>query len=164
VLASVIEDRLRLKIREGLGGPTAAKRQQRQRHVPGYGYLLVQIGVEPAQAPTILAAVREIAESLRTGGITDDELQRAKQPILTQLAESARTNPYWLGAVLAACREQPQRLDWARTRTADVTAITREEINAFAAKYLQPERLVSYIVLPEPLPAATPTTQTGTGK
>ena len=56
--------------------------------------------------------------------------------------------------VLAACREQPQRLDWARTRTVDVTAITREEINAFAAKYLRPERLVSYIVLPEPLPAS----------
>ncbi len=165
VLASVIEDRLRLKIREGLGGAYSPQSANNGSDTfPGYGYLLVQIGVEPAQAPTILAAVREIAESLRTGGITDDELQRAKQPILTQLAESARTNPYWLGAVLAACREQPQRLDWARTRTADVTAITREEINAFAAKYLQPERLVSYIVLPEPLPAATPTTQTGTGK
>jgi len=155
VLASVIEDRLRLKIREGLGGaysPQAAN--SGSDTFPGFGYLLVQIGVDPAQAPTILAAVREIAETLRTGGITEDELQRAKQPILTQIVESTRTNPYWLGAVLSACREQPQRLDWARTRTSDVTAITREEIDAFAAKYLRPERLVSYVVLPEPMPAA----------
>ena len=155
LLASVIEDRLRLKIREGLGGAYSPEVANNGSDTfPGFGYLLVQIGVDPAQAPAILAAVREIAESLRTGGITEDELQRAKQPILTQLAESARTNPYWLGAVLASCREQPQRLDWARTRTADVSAITREEIDALAAKYLRPERLVSYSVHPEPLSGA----------
>jgi zinc protease len=163
LLSSVIEDRLRLKIREGLGGAYSPQAgNDGSDTFPGYGYMLVQIGVDPAQAPAILAAVREIAESLRTGGITEDELQRAKQPILTQIAESARTNPYWLGAVLSSCRELPQRLDWARTRTADVTAITREEINAFAAKYLLPERLVSYVVLPEPMPAAAPTAPNST--
>lgn len=154
VLADVIEDRLRLKVREGLGGAYSPSAGQAGSDVfPGYGFALVHIGVEPAQAATILAAVREIAESLRTAGITDDELQRMKQPILTSVAESARTNPYWLGTVMAACREQPQRLDWARNRTADITAITREEINALAAKYLKPDRMVSYVVLPEPMPA-----------
>jgi zinc protease len=155
LLADVIEDRLRVKIREGLGGAySPGAGHTGSDTFPGYGFALVQIGVDPAQAPTILAAVREIAESLRTAGITEDELVRMKQPILTSIAESARTNSYWLGTVLAACREQPQRLDWARTRTSDITAITREEINVLAAKHLRPERLVSYIVLPEPMPAA----------
>ncbi len=158
LLADVIDDRLRLKIREGLGGAySPGVAHLGSDTFTGYGFMLVQIGVDPAQAPKILAAVQEIAESLRTNGITDDELQRAKQPVLTKIVESARTNGYWLGAVLGACREQPQRLEWARNRTSDITAITREEINAFAAQYLAPERLVSYVILPEPMPgAATP--------
>jgi zinc protease len=155
ILADVFDDRLRLKIREGLGGAYSPQiGNSGSDTFPGYGYLLVQVGVDPAQAPTILAAVREIGESLRTGTVTDDELQRAKEPVLTSIRESARTNTYWLASVLAACREQPQRLDWARTRTSDIAAITRDEINAFAAKYLQPKRVVSYVVLPEPMPGA----------
>ncbi|MFT3828861.1 MAG: insulinase family protein [Opitutaceae bacterium] len=155
ILADVVDDRLRLKIREGLGGAySPSVGNNGSDTFPGYGYMVVQIGVDPAQAPAILAAVREIGESLRTGGVTDDELQRAKEPVLTSIRESARTNSYWLGSVLSACREQPQRLDWARNRTSDIAAITREEIATFAAKYLQPERLVSYVVLPEPMPGA----------
>lgn len=153
LLASIIDDRLRLKIREGLGGAYSPQVTHNGSDTfPGYGYLLVHIGVDPAQAPAILAAVRDIAESLRADGLTEDELQRAKQPTLTGIAESARTNNYWLGAVLSSCRELPRRLDWARTRTSDITAITREELDALAAKYLRPDRLVSYVILPEPMP------------
>ncbi len=155
ILANIVDDRLRLKIREGLGGAySPSVGNSGSDTFPGYGYLVVQIGVEPAQAPTILAAVREIGEALRAAGATDDELQRAKEPVLTSIRESARTNTYWLSAVLAACREQPQRLDWARNRTSDIAAITRDEINALAAEYLRPERQISYIVLPEPLAGA----------
>ncbi|HQF38748.1 MAG TPA: insulinase family protein [Opitutaceae bacterium] len=155
LLAATIEDRLRLKIREGLGGaysPDAS--HEGSLTFPGYGVLSVRVGVDPAQAPTILATIREIADSLRTGGITDDELVRMKQPVLTGILESARTNSYWLGNVLGGSRELPQRLDWARNRTTDIAAITREEIDALAAEYLRPERLISYIVLPEPMPTA----------
>ena len=157
VLADVISDRLRVKIREGLGGAySPGVGNIGSDTFTGYGFTLVQIGVEPAQAPTILAAVKEIAEALRTGGVTDDELQRAKQPLLTQIVESARTNGYWAYAVLLNSREFPERLDWARTRTADTEAIAKAEVDALAARYLLPDRMVGYIVLPEPMPAATP--------
>ncbi len=154
LLADIIGDRLRVKVREGLGGAYSPSAQNLSSDTfAGYGFLLVYVGVDPAQAPTILAAVRDVAEALRTGGITADELERAKQPALTKIVESERQNGYWLGAVLGSSAEFPQRLDWARSRRADITAITTAEINALAAQYLLPSRAVSYVILPEPLPA-----------
>ena len=38
--------------------------------------------------------------------------------------QSLRTNNYWLNVVLARGLEKPEVLDWARTRLADVKAIT----------------------------------------
>ena len=49
----------------------------------------------------------------------EDELNRAKQPVLTNVRESARTNTYWIGSVLAKAQEKPEVLDWARSRVAD---------------------------------------------
>jgi zinc protease len=154
LLASIITDRLRVKVRNGLGGAySPGAYSQGSDTFTGYGNLAVQVSVEPAQAPTILAAVREIAANLQREGVTADEMERAKQPILTSLAESARTNPYWLGVVLSSAQEYPQRLDWCRTRTSDYTAATKEEVSAVAARYLLPERAVTYVILPEPMPA-----------
>ena len=157
VLASVLGDRLRVKVREGLGGAYSPEAyNQSSDTFTGYGTLQVQINVEPAQAPAILAAVREVVASLQKDGVTADELERAKQPILTSIAESARTNPYWLGAVLLSCQEYPQRLDWCRSRTADITAITREEVAALAARFLLRNREITYVVQPVPMPKAEP--------
>jgi len=40
------------------------------------------------------------------------------------MQQSLRTNNYWLNGVLARAQEKPEVLDWARTRLADVKAIT----------------------------------------
>jgi zinc protease len=157
ILADVLEDRIRLKLRDSLGGTYSPSTSHHASEVfTNYGFMMVQAGADPAETTKLLAAIRDVAETLRNGGITDDELERAKQPVLAKITETMRTNGYWLNTVMAACREQPRRLDWARTRKDDVAAITREEINQLAVRYLQPERLISYIVNPGPMTTPTP--------
>lgn len=156
VLAAIFEDRLRVKVREGLGGAySPGAGNSSSDTFTGYGYLSARVDVDPAMTDAILSAVREIAESLRTGGVTEDELARAKQPILTSLDESIRTNGYWLGAVLSAAQEQPIRLDWSRTRRTDTESISKADIDALAAGYLRREREIVFVVLPEK-PAVPP--------
>jgi zinc protease len=154
VLANVLDDRLRLTIREQLGGaydPAAAS--EASDAYPGYGMLLAEVTVDPTRAQEIARAIVAVAADLQANGVTADELARAKQPILTALRESVRTNPYWLGAVLSRCQEFPQRLDWARTRTSDITAITQADLNALAKAYLGPDRVYRVIVSPAKAPA-----------
>jgi zinc protease len=85
---------------------------------------------------------------LQRNGVTDDELTRARQPALTEIKESSRTNSYWMN-VLALAQEEPQRLDWARTRERDFANVTKADVDALAARYLDPSRAFRFVILPE---------------
>lgn len=149
LLADILSDRLRVKLREELGDAYSPVAYSAPSDTyPGYGYMLAQVAVDPRQAPNIVDAVLAIAADLQKNGVTADELLRARRPILTALKESARTNRYWLNAVIGACQEFPQRLDWCRSRTSDFDAITKAEIDALAARYLDPSRTFRVTVLP----------------
>jgi zinc protease len=163
LLADVFADRLRVKIREEMGGtysPNTAS--DLSETYPGYGWLVADATVAPTEARTIADAIKAVATKLQTDGVTDEELVRAKQPILTALRESSRTNAYWLNTVLASAQENPQRLDWSRTRYTDNESVTAAELSALAKQYLAPAKVSEFIIRPEPAqtepPAAKPDT------
>ena len=149
LLAEILSDRLRVKIREQLGGaydPEAVS--EPSETFTGYGYILAESTVDPARAAEIAAAILAVAADLQKTGVTADELDRVKQPMLTALRDSARTNQYWLAAVLATCQEFPQRLDWCRSRYRGYESITRADLDALARTYLGPDRAFRIIANP----------------
>jgi zinc protease len=150
LLAEILNDRLRVKIREQLGGaydPEAAS--EPSETFTGYGYILAESIVDPARTAEIASAILAVSADLQKTGVTADELDRVKKPMLTALRDSARTNQYWLEAVLANCQEFPQRLDWCRSRYNDFESITQADLNALAKTYLGPDRAFSAIAKPE---------------
>ncbi len=157
LLADVFSDRLRVKIREEMGGtysPNTAS--DLSDTYPGYGWLIADATVAPAEARTITDAIKAVAASLHDNGVTEEELVRAKQPVLTALRESSRTNQYWLNTVLASAQEFPQRLDWSRSRYSDNESVTTAELSALAKQYLDPAQAHEFIVLPAPSPSNWP--------
>jgi zinc protease len=92
--------------------------------------------------------ITEIGNDLATKGVTDEELERAKKPILTMLRESSRTNGYWLGSVLARAQEKPEVLDWCRSRYADNEGITTADLAELAKSYLGDAHASRVIVVP----------------
>jgi zinc protease len=150
LLAEILSDRLRVKVREEMGDAYSPQAHSAPSDTfTNYGFMLAQIIIDPAQAQKIVATILALASDLQKNGATPDELARAKQPILTALKESARTNPYWLNNVIGSCQEFPQRLDWCRTRSSDFEGIAKAEIDALAAQYLDPARTFRVTVLPE---------------
>jgi zinc protease len=85
---------------------------------------------------------------LAAKGVTDEELDRSKKPVLTQLRESARTNQYWIGNVLNRAQEKPEVLDWCRSRYADNEGITPAELSELAKSYLDTSRASRVIIIP----------------
>ncbi len=157
LLGQILSDRLRVKVREQMGDAYSPQAGSAPSDTyTHYGFLLAQIPVDPVQAQKIVDTVLAIAADLQKNGATPDELERAKQPILTSLRETARTNGYWLNSVIGECQEFPQRLDWCRTRYSDFESITKAEIDALAAQYLDPARSFRVIVLPA-VPPPPPT-------
>lgn len=160
LLGLVLSDRLRVKVREELGDAYSPSAGNDASDVyPGYGFMAAEVTIDPPRAEQIADAVIALGGDLVAKGTTADELARAKQPLLTQLRESSRTNGYWMNAVVSRAQERPQQLDWCRTRYTDFESITTAELDALAKEYLKPERASRVIVVPQRTPVATEPTK-----
>ena len=149
LLASVFNDRLRVKVREELGGTYSPQAGSNASDLfRGYGYLSANVDVAPDMAGKITELVLAIGDDLAKNGVTEDELTRARQPALTAIKESMRNNGYWLGNVLSRAQEKPETLDWCRTRLADFESITTAELSALAKSYLGRDRASRVTILP----------------
>ncbi len=149
LLAEILGNRLLKTIREELGGsysPSAGS--QPNETYPAYNFVAAQIVLNPDDLDRIRPAVLAVAADLVAKGVEADELNRARQPILTMLRESERTNGYWGRTVLGAAQERPWLLDWARNRRTDYESVTLEELNTLARAYLDPARAIVFVIKP----------------
>lgn len=150
LLASILDDRLRLKVREELGETySPACYHVANDTFTGYGYMTAMIECKPEQAGALAKLVTEIAATLAEGPITEDEFERAQKPLLSQLEQMRRDNRYWAQNVVRNCQEHPERLDWARSLLSDFEGITIAELQALAKTYLPASRAVAVKVLPQ---------------
>jgi zinc protease len=157
LLGSIVSDRLRVKIREEVGAAYSPQAGSIESNVsPGYGYILTHVEIDPAMVDKVTKLVLSIGDDLAANGVNDDELKRAREPILKSMEQSLRDNGYWLNSVLARAQEKPEVLDWSRTRVADLASITTGELTALAKKYLTSDRASQAIILPAAKPAAAP--------
>lgn len=140
ILAGILTDRLRVKIREAFGqsySPYAISWNSDTFN--NYGYILAQVESNPQNVDLIYESIMEIIHDLVRQPVTEDELQRILFPILNQIREIVKENRYWLHTVLSKSQEYPERIDWSRHIISDYTAITSKELHLLAKKYLSNE-------------------------
>ncbi len=150
LLGQILDDRLRLKIREELGesySPTAY-------HVPsdtfpGYGYMSSIITLKPDHVAKVGPIVSTLGDVLANGKITEDEFDRAKKPQLAQLEQMRRDNRYWIQNVLRCCQEHPERLDWSRSLVNDFASIEKEDLEVLAKEYLKGSNATTIGIIPD---------------
>ena len=137
ILAAILDDRLRVRVREELGAtysPQVVSMPSRLR--PDFGLLQANLIASPEQAEEIAALITDVAADLSTEGITEEELRRALEPTLTSIRDYKRTNKYWLEAVLSLAGRHPAQLEWPASITEDFGKIKAEELNLLARQYL----------------------------
>lgn len=149
LLATVLDDRLRIKIREELGATYSPQvfSQPSRAHL-GFGLLEARLTVAPEQAEALARVIKKVAAALGEKGVSRDELQRALEPTMTSIKDIKRNNRYWLEAVLNLCSRHPQQLDWPLTISEGFAAITAEELTALARQYLREHQAATVIVTP----------------
>ncbi|MEM6915390.1 MAG: insulinase family protein [Verrucomicrobiota bacterium] len=152
MLSAIIDDRLRVKIREELGDAYSPFAHNLPSDTwKDFGYIFATVTVDPDKGEAVTEVIADIAADLATGeSITEDELERAKKPQITSIEEMRRTNRYWLGSVLESSQEYPERLDWSRSFVEDYKSITVDEVNALAKEYLTEDKQVSVLIRPLP--------------
>ena len=137
-------------IREKLGksySPSASS--SLSRTYPGFGTFTITSSVDVADVPATRAAIAEIVRSLRDSPIGEDELTRAKAPLLEDYANLLKRNAGWL-ALVDRAQSEPDQLARFAGAPARLRAVTAAEIQALARRYLALDKAVSLIVLPGP--------------
>lgn len=151
VLASIFSDKLRERIREELGESYSPRASAAFSDVfPGYGYIFANVLIAPGQADTVGVAIRDLAAQLQKTGVTPDDVERAKKPLLAALEDQRRSNMYWLTSVVATAQREPRRIDWARSMLSDFQSVTEPDLDALATQYLDPAAIRLIRVLPSP--------------
>jgi zinc protease len=150
LLGEILGDRLREEIREKLGAAYSPNSYANgSEGLDGFGYLTAECSGKAEDAKRLADIAAQLAATLAKEGTTDDELERARKPLQSQLEKSKRDNSYWLGTVLSQSQEDPARLDLIRGRDADYAAITSKELNEVAKKFLAEKNAIKVLIHPE---------------
>jgi zinc protease len=148
-LGQVVNDRLRLEVRERLGAaysPFAAS--EASRIYEDVGALMIQANGEPHQVEELVAACKAVGAALAEGGVSKEEVVRLAEPLQTQLRDMQRDNGYWMNA-LDAAQSQPESLDEYRGLVAFYANLDPEALSGLAKRFLSPENASTLVVLPE---------------
>jgi zinc protease len=157
LLGRIVSDRLRVEVREKLGDAYSPQAVNQSSQVfPGLGMTLLNVAADPSKADAVLEACLGVADALAKDGVTADELERQRAPLLKQLRDQMRTNAFWL-QLLGDCQSRPQVVAEMRTLQSDYAALKPEDLSALAKSYLARDK-ASWIVV-RPQVAAAPTTE-----
>ncbi len=148
LLRAVFDLKLTERLREAEGFTYSAFNNSSTSDVyPDYGYLWVGVDVRPENLAATYDAIDELAAALAAGDISEDELLRARRPMLEQIEEAFENNGSWL-SWLSHSWDKPERLDRIRSLAADYGDVSRDELVEIAAAYLQPETSWRVTILP----------------
>lgn len=160
-LAEALEHRVHQEIREGLGAtydPSGSV--WNGDTLRDDGYLMIHLTAPPADALKLAKRITQLAEDLAQKGLTEEELEAVRQPILAGNDRRLRDNQYWLFHVLQGLQEEPARLEWPRSRERDYQQMTVAELNRLAQQYLSRKAAQTFVAVPRDAgptaPAVTP--------
>jgi zinc protease len=147
VIANAFDQRLFNEIREELGAAYSPGASSNPYSGFNHGEFTAYALVSPENATTVGERIQQIATSIAQDGITDDQLLRATEPILSNLQQTLTSNGYWM-SVLDGSQAEPFTLDWAQNRDEVYANITIEAINDLAAKYVSSDKSILVSMLP----------------
>ena len=149
VLAKALEGRIleRIRVQEGLSY-TAQSANVPSQAFPGYGVLYALVDATPDKALELTRQIREIGTRTAREGITEDELERARNPVVSALKKLLADNHYLLSAIVSGSQEQPERLIRATTSLAELQGLTAAALNDVARNYLKSEDALPVVVVP----------------
>ena len=149
VLGTVVNDRLRLEVREKLGAAYSpgAGVQMSQVH-EGMGMLMIQAMSDPDKVDTLVEACLDVADDLAQNGVTDEEANRLREPILKRRRDSLRTNGYWLAA-LSEAQRRPESIEELRTADRFYEGYEASDISPLAREHLGRDKASILVVHPE---------------
>ncbi len=144
-----VVDRLRIRLRETLGstyspeGGLYAEPTQ-----PDFRFAWIGLTFDPAHAKAMSEQALAIADQVAAQGLTAEEFERVRAPRRTLIAAAVTSDDWWLHQVLNCAQGRPDAIADAHTLAGAFSAVTREDVNRAAARYLRAAAASTVLVIP----------------
>ncbi len=148
LLEKLAQNALTETVREALGkaySPSASSETSRVWR--GYGSFSLTASVNVSEVAAVRAAMLQAAAKLRDDPASDDELRRARAPMIEAIANRLKGNRGWID-MAGRAQTQPDRIERQVHAIERLSSITAGELQALAGKYLLSEKVLEIDVLP----------------
>jgi zinc protease len=150
LLAKILELRIRAEVREKLGlaySPSAEFKPY--DGFPDFAMLRAQIDCAPNDTTRVAPLVTKIAADLAEKGVREGEFMGARGILKSQLRQAFRENEFLVNTLMRA-QERPEEIqEIVALHDGLMDKITREEVNAWAAKILVAGNCRSAAIVPK---------------
>ncbi len=151
VLAKVLELRIREEVRDNLGlsySPSA--KFDHQEGFGGIGLLQATTDTAPKETDRAAKLMGEIADRLAREGVSEGEFTGARGILRSQVQRAFYENGFLLDLLRRAQLRPESISDIASLRGAAFDRLTREEVNAWAARVLPADNVRTAALVPKP--------------
>jgi zinc protease len=156
VLAKVLGNRVLERVRNMQGLTYTAQGDHAPSQVfPGYGFLYAVVDAPPQKSRELAEEIVDIAGEIYRDGVTADELERARNPVVSELRRMLSTNSYLLSAIISGSQERPDKLARAATSLQEISSLTVSDLNQVARRYLDPTRALPVVIMPREVAKTT---------
>lgn len=136
LLMEVFNLKLTDTLREALGATYSPSTNFSMSDVyKGFGLASATAEISPDDMETVADAIQRVAEDMANGGISADDLERARKPVVERFDETLESNRFWLSFVDQA-QTKPEDLNWIEDRKSFYGDVTPDELIAHAQTYL----------------------------
>lgn len=130
--------------------------------IPSGKYVFtISFGCAPQNVASLVAATTAEIAKIQKGEIDENELKKVKEKRLVGIEETYKTNGFWMG-IISSNLTQGNDILTQEEGNARINAVTKEDLQKAAQKYLKPEQRLQFVLLPET--AASNAGQTLKGK
>jgi zinc protease len=135
-------------LREAMGKTYSPRASSSQSDLwPGWGTFAVQASVTTGDVDATRAAIRKTMATLIAAPADPDLIARARAPLVERIDNSLKGNGSWLSLV-ARAQTRPDRIARHLAAKAILMSLTAADMQAAAARYLQPDGAIEMLVLP----------------
>jgi zinc protease len=148
LLREIIKVRLTDEFREAQGAaysPTASA--SFSSVFPDFGFIAASSETKPELVEDFFRTVDEVIDEIVSGKLSDDAIERAREPLVKALEKNRLGNGFWVGAV-ADLQSDPRSVEAIRSQISDVSSVTRKEVVEAARAWLRSRERVEIRVLP----------------
>jgi zinc protease len=153
--AEILQNRLLDTLREAMGATYGVNAESVVERVPRLRYRSeILFKSAPGQSDTLWQAAQRIIAGLQATGPTADELQKYVAQARRETEVAVKTNDWWMSEISshvdpdggAAGRPLDQMLHWS----AELDAVTLDQVREAARRYFDPHRVAHFVLLPGP--------------